>query len=420
MQKNQSKTIFIVFLLLLLPLVGMAGHKKSSAKTSQNISPVRISVFNPDAEEELVIYTHDSFLTWGLDPTTTRQIAFTDFGIANDVSVRLVEFGGMVDALNTLINQKDNPQADIVLGLDNVMVSRAKEEEILQPYIGVNLTKIPNDLINSLDSEKYLLPIDYGLIAIIFDTEYINTTINPELNQLTFEHLATTFVNDLVVQDPTLSATGVNFLLYQIAFYEEILQQNWTIWWETVKDSITIDDSWSDSWDRVFIAKESHMMVSYGTDPAYNAYFNYSYEKNAAIFHYNEEQYGWMQIEGIGIVNGTTKTAIAEKFVDYALNNTFQDLLALNNWMFPANNDVILPDEYVDYAITTENVTILNYLMSQEYIGQNYLSWLNQWEQLIFGTGYWWIWVLIPSIVIVASLTIAGVLYFRRKRLDIT
>jgi len=419
MKRAHIQTYLVILMLIMLTvncsIIG--SHGLLNKKLSFN--PVRVTIFNPDAEDELVIYTHDSFLAWGLDPETTRQIAFDDFGVDNGISIKLIEFSGMVDALNTLITQKNNPQADIVIGLDNVMVSRAKEEHILQKYSEVDLSNINSSLVNSLDPDKYLLPIDFGLIAIIFDTEFINTTSFPELNQLTFEDLATTFVNDLAVQDPTLSSTGINFLLYQIAFYEQILKQDWTIWWQSVKKEITIDESWSDSWDRVFSAKEAHMMVSYGTDPAYNAYFNYSEEKNAAIFEYNSEKYGWMQIEGIGIVNGTSKKDLAEKFIDYALNDTFQDLIALNNWMFPANQEVILPEDYTNFAITTENVTVLNYQVSSEYINQNYLTWLNEWEQLIYGKGYWWIWVLIPSIIILAGLIITGYIYFRKKRLDI-
>ncbi|NHJ04261.1 MAG: thiamine ABC transporter substrate-binding protein [Candidatus Heimdallarchaeota archaeon] len=419
MKRAHIQTYLVILMLIMLPINCSIIGSQRSFNIDINSYPVRITVFNPNAEDELVIYTHDSFLVWGLDPETTRQIAFTKFGVENSISVKLIEFGGMVDALNTLITQKDNPQADIVIGLDNVMVSRAKEENILQKYPEVDLSKINTSLVSALDPDKYLLPIDFGLIAIIFDTEYINTTSYPELNQLTFDDLATTFVNDFVVQDPTLSSTGINFLLYQIAFYEQILKQDWMIWWQSVKKEITIDESWSDSWDRVFSTKEAHMMVSYGTDPAYNAYFNYSEEKNAVIFEHNSEKYGWMQIEGIGIINGTSKKDIAEKFVDYALNDTFQDLIALNNWMFPANQEVILPDDYINFAITTENTTVLNYQISSEYINENYLTWLNEWEQLIYGTGYWWIWVLIPSLIIIAGLIIASYVYFRKKRLDI-
>ena len=416
---NKRLQIFILIsLLILLPIFGaFSGNLTISQKTQLEY---KTYIFNPDAEEELVIYTHDSFIAWGLDPVAARNKAFTEFGITHNVSVLLYEFSGMVDALNTLINQKDNPQADVVIGLDSVMVSRAKEEGILKPITsGVNISGIPSSLISALDPEKYLLPIDFGLIALIFDTEFITTTSYPELLDLSFDDLLTTFGEDFALQDPTLSATGVNFLLYQIIFYEEILGQDWTEWWKSAQGLVSIDKSWSDTWARVFDTKEDHIMVSYGTDPAYNAFFNYSFEQNAAIISHNSEEYSWMQIEGIGIVEGTSNETLAKAYVDYALSSDVQELLATNNWMFPANSEVALPPCY-DYAITSENVTILNNLVTSQYIGENYQDWLNTWERVIFGTGNWWAWVLSSTLLVLMILIVVIYVYKRKTKLDIT
>ena len=57
-----------------------------------------------------------------------------------------------------------------------------------------------------------------------------------------------------------------------------------------------------------------------------------------------------MQIEGIGLVNGATNVTLAKSYIDFALSLEMQNLLALNNWMFPVNTEVPLPPSY-DYAI---------------------------------------------------------------------
>ncbi|NHJ39668.1 MAG: thiamine ABC transporter substrate-binding protein [Asgard group archaeon] len=419
MKKKRFQSIIILALIIILPFSNsMQKVNWISGENSPEI--IRTYVFNPSANGELGIYTHESFMAWG-DPADYDLImnqTFHNFGLIHDVTVTVHVFSGMVDALNVLISQKGNPQADVVIGLDNTMVSQAKSEGILMPLTsGINLENISTDLISELDPEKYLIPIDYGLIALIFDTEYITTISYPELLELNFTHLIDVFGEDFVVQDPTQSATGLNFLLYQIIFYEEILGQNWEEWWTSIKDVVTIDKSWSDSWERVFSQKEDHIMVSYGTDPAYNAFFGYSFEQNAAIIHHNSEKYGWLQIEGIGIVEGTSKESLAKDYINYALSSEVQDYISTNNWMFPANNQTILPPCY-DYAITTENVTVLNNLITPEYIGENYQSWLNTWERLIFGSELWWLWILIPGSVILIG-TIVIITIRSRTRIDI-
>lgn len=417
MRTKQIRILLLIPLLVFMPFLGAIS---SNLKFSHSINPgFKTYIYNPNADEELVIYIPDSFIAWGLDPVAARDKAFQAFSVTHGVTVRVQEFSGMVDALNILINQKSNPQADVVIGLDSIMINRAKDEGILKPITsGVNITGIPASLISALDPEKYLLPMDYGLIALIFDTEFITTTSYPEILDLSFDDLITTFGDDFALQDPTLSATGINFLLYQIIFYEQVLGLDWKTWWESARGVVSIDKSWSDTWARVFDAKEDHMMVSYGTDPAYNAYFNYSFEQNAAIISHNSQEYSWMQIEGIGIVEGTTNETLAKAYVDYALSSEVQELLATNNWMFPVNTDVELPPSY-DYAITTENVTILNDLVTSQYVGENYQDWLNTWERLIFGTGYWWAWVLSSTLLIIVVVIVVIMVYKSKTKLDI-
>lgn len=418
-KKKGFQSIIILVLIIILPFSEPISKSYwVSSRTSPEI--IKTFVFNPSAEGELVIYTHESFMAWGepADYDFIMNQTFHNFGIIHDVTVNVHVFSGMVDALNVLINQKGNPQADVVIGLDNTMVSQAKSEGILKPLTsGINLENISTDIISGLDPEKYLIPIDFGLIALIFDTEFITTSSYPELLELNFTHLIETFGEDLAVQDPTQSATGLNFLLYQIIFFEEILGQNWEEWWNLAKDVVTIDKSWSDSWERVFSQKEDHIMVSYGTDPAYNAFFGYSFEQNAAIIHHDSEKYGWLQIEGIGIIEGTSQESLAKDYINYALSSEVQDYIATNNWMFPANNQTILPSCY-DYAITTDNVTVLNNLITPNYIGENYQSWLNTWERLIFGSELWWLWILIPSSVILLG-TVVFITIKRRTKIAV-
>jgi thiamine transport system substrate-binding protein len=426
MMKYQRKIsmILIIMTIILFPLeAAFTAQQMNATSYNQRTGEGNRSVFYPEGKGELIIYTHESFLAWGASGSyeDVMNTAFYDFGESHDVTVTVQTFDGMVEALNTLINQKDNPQADIVIGLDNVLVHQAKAEEVLQAYDSPALADIPNVLIDSLDPEKYLLPVDYGLLALIFDTAQISISTDPDLAELTFDDLKNKYVNDLALQDPTLSSTGLNFLLHQIVYFDKVLDEDWKGWWSAIKGKAAIDQSWSDSWDRVFTEQQAKMLASYATDPAYNDFFNYSSEQNAALIH-NEagEQFGWMQIEGIGIIEGANNVSLAQEYVDYFLSETVQDLIATNNWMFPANEQVTLPPCY-DYAITTENVTVLNEMIEPSEIANNYQDWLSEWERLIYGgeENRWWIWVTVAAVSVLLIGTGVFIYYRNRAKIDL-
>jgi thiamine transport system substrate-binding protein len=65
----------------------------------------------------------------------------------------------------------------------------------------------------------------------------------------------------------------------------------------------------------------------------------------AAIF----EEGHYMQIEGLGVVNGAPHPEAARRFVDYALSETFQSIIPLTNWMYPVRDGMSLPDSF-EYA----------------------------------------------------------------------
>ncbi|MHA1355924.1 MAG: hypothetical protein ACTSR1_12200, partial [Candidatus Heimdallarchaeota archaeon] len=103
--------------------------------------------------------------------------------------------------------------------------------------------------------------------------------------------------------------------------------------------------------------------------------------------------------------------------IDHAISNDFQELIATNNWMFPASSSVDLPPCY-DYAITTENVTILNALVTPSYIGENYQAWLVEWQNIIYVKKYWWVWIIVSSVIII-GITVTVVIYIRKTKLKI-
>ena len=373
----------MLFALLLLPTVASPSVVESIATNVSTVPTFKATNNN----RTLVIYTYESLLQWGDNPEQVYNAVFTEFGDRYGINVTVVRFKDAHTMLQRLIEERLNPQADIVIGLDDILAIKAKESGVLLPYTPANLSLIRSDLVDILDPEHYLVPYDYGLIALVYDTKYVNDTTYPQMSHLTFEDfLNKSLASQLIVEDPTQSSTGLGYLLWQLAIYEKVLNKSWTEWWNATYDKISIKGSWGDAYDE-FLSKQStrHIVVSYGTDGAYSYHFYNDTRYSATLVYANNSYYGWLQVEGIGIVNGTDNLNISKAFVNWFLSDEVQQYIPLNNWMYPANTHVKLPDAY-KYAIDPSKVKVANTLLSKDEIKQNLDSWLITWLNVVSQT----------------------------------
>ncbi len=340
-------------------------------------------VLKKPAEKKIVIYTYESLLKWGTDPNATLQAVYGGFEEKYGCKVEIREFDDARTALLVLIQEKESPKADVIIGVDNILIHEAIDVGVLEPFTPSNINEIPQWLINSLDPTFHVIPYDYGLIALVYDSE----RIPPEqMTGLAFEDLLNPEIaSKLVLEDPTLSSTGINFLLWQIAAYK-MQGKDWTDWWVSIRENALIAGSWGDAYD-IFLdeAQGKPIVVSYGTDPAYSYHFYQETRYKAALVEYGGKEWGWLQIEGIGLVKGAPHKELAKKFIEYFLSPEVQIHIPLNNWMYPANSKTELPEVFEDYAIDPYDVSLMNEMLSQEEIRENLKSWLNTWREIVGG-----------------------------------
>ncbi len=341
------------------------------------------SMFKKVAENKIVIYTYESLLKWGTDPNATLQAVYGGFEEKYGCKVEIREFDDARTALLALMQEKDSPKADVIIGIDNILIHEAINADVLEPFIPPNVNDIPEWLINSLDPTHYVIPYDYGLIAFVYDSKRFS---QEKMAGLTFEDLLNPEIaSKLVLEDPTISSTGINFLLWQIAAYK-MQGKDWTTWWASIKESALIAGSWGDAYD-IFLdeAQKRPIVVSYGTDPAYSYHFYQETRYKAALVEYGGKEWAWLQIEGIGLVKGAPHKGLAKKFIEYFLSPEVQKYIPLNNWMYPANSKTDLPDVYKKYAINPLKVNLMNEILTQQEIKENLKSWLNAWREIVGG-----------------------------------
>ncbi len=331
----------------------------------------------------IFVYTYDSFMLWGDSPDTIDEIVFGPFERQYGVDIEIVRLPTDASGIVTrLLAENTSPIADVVIGIDNILVLQEQVRSVLEPYNTTNIDLLSPGLADALSPERYLIPFDYGLVTQIYSLHDMNTTTHPALANLTLDALAS-MASLLVTEDPRFSSPGLSFLLSEIAISEKILKSDWKSWWTSVKGQINIQEGWSEAWSVWDSDPNIHMMVSYGTDPAYSAYYSGTEPDIAtAPFRYNNTDYAWIQIEGIGLVRGGPNPQIGRLFIDYCLTAAVQSYIALNQWMFPANPNVDLHDAF-DYALSIEDVTPLNMLLAPTEIAANLTRWLDEWESLM-------------------------------------
>ncbi|MFW9993275.1 MAG: thiamine ABC transporter substrate binding subunit [Candidatus Odinarchaeota archaeon] len=381
-----------------------------------------------NSQETLTIYTYESLLDWGNDTEAVEAAVFDQFEQDYSVTINVVKTADAIESMTKLYIERANPVADVIIGIDNNMVFQAVETNLLEPYTPTNIDDIDSDLVKILDPDHHVVPYDYGLISLIYKNSSFYDT---DLTNLTFQDIIDlNLAQKMVISNPLTSSTGLGFLLWTIAAYEEINRTmirkhmdswldsweyimvaggnvsstGWTGWWSSIRDDILVVPSWGDAW--VIWDNEASgrpIMASYGTDPAYDYFWNGEVPSiTATVSHEGGKPNGWLQVEGIGLVKNAQHPELAKKFIDWFLNETVQQYIAENNWMYPANTKVDLPSSYI-YALDPAQVKILNPISDEPVVGDG---------QELTSPGLKW-----PAVLVLAIVGTISVIKRRRKRI---
>ncbi len=305
---------------------------------------------------ELVVYTYDSMVS-GLGKIVSMM-----FEERYGVKVKMVSFGDAGSMLTRLIIEGKHTKADVILGLDQNLLIKAKKSDVLIKYKPKYINKINREFI---DSDFYAVPFDYGAVAVVYNKDKV------KVPPTSFEDLLRPeFKRRIVVEDPRTSSTGLAFLLWTIGVYGE----DFTKYWKKLNDNLlTITASWDYAYSMLENG-EADLIVSYITDAAYSHYYYKSAKYLPAVF--KEGMY--VQVEYVGICKFTDDLDLAKKFVDFMLSEEVQGLIPLNQWMLPVV-DVKLPEVFVRYVPKFERIVKLD----PKSVEKNLERWISEWEEVV-------------------------------------
>ena len=149
----------------------------------------------PQDSLTLTIMTHDSF--------AVSEEVISSFQEQHNVKVNILNSGDASTTVNLAILNKSEPLADVIYGIDNTLLTRALDNDILEKYESPNAYDLEKEFL--LDTQQRVTPINYGDVCLNYDKSYFNANeieIPDSLQSLTNPDYA----NLLVVQNPAASS----------------------------------------------------------------------------------------------------------------------------------------------------------------------------------------------------------------------
>ncbi len=295
------------------------------------------------AAETLTVYAYDSFTSKGSLGAAVRDA----FEKKSGAKTELVSFPSAGEALNQVALEGKKTRADLVVGVDDSLLARARE----------------------MDAFEKLEPFDYGFLALVYDSR--RTTPPPAGTSLRDFASNKAFAKKVVIEDPRTSSIGLSFLLWTRCLFEGAAWEGF--WKDFSKQLVTVAPGWSGAYG-LFLKKEADFVMSYTTSPAYHVEKEKTDAFHAVIFpegHYR-------QTESVGIVRASAKKALAAKWVALLLSDEIQAKVPLTQWMYPVAKSVALPKSFAALPAVPKVLT-----MDAIQLGKSKREWLRQWTAAV-------------------------------------
>lgn len=308
------------------------------------------------AAETVTVYAYDSFSgKGGLGPWIAETLEKR-----HGIRTTFVSFASAGEALNQVAIEGKSTRADVVVGIDQSLLGRAREIGAFEK------TAIPATIPEELrfDAEGRIAPFDYGYLTLVYDSRR-----TPPPKDVSLRGIARTksLVKRIAVEDPRTSSIGLGFLLWTHALYRD---KELDGFWSDFTDKIaTLAPGWSGAY-ALFLKKEADLVVSYTTSPAYHV----EKEKSDAIRGLVFPEGHYRQIEGAGLVARPVRKAAAARWLELLLSTEAQERVPTTQWMYPAAKNIALPKSFADLP------PVKAVGLDVETIARSKREWVRRWE----------------------------------------
>ena len=376
MNKTKPKKVTRFFALIFAAslLSGACSNNQSTnpGETSdQADTPTTDSTTEPNTSDKvtLTLLAYDSF--------TPSPNIFDDFTAQTGIDVE-ISLGGDAGELVTKAGlTSGNPEADVLWGVDNTLLSRALSKDIFTPYATKNLADL-DESARKLVPNNEATPVDTGDVCINYDVNWFKQrNIAPPLTLRALT--SSNYANLLVVPSPVSSSPGLAFMLATIA---EFGQDGWDEYWKSLKQNgALIVSDWTTAYYTEFSGSSGKgdrpIVVSYGSSPPAEMIF--ANPRPATAPTAVAALTCFRQVEFAGILRGTKHKPEAQLLIDYLTDIKFQEDLPLTLFVYPANSKAKMPDDFVKYSLRPESPLQLD----PDLISNNLLFWLDEFTNIV-------------------------------------
>ncbi|MFM5632165.1 thiamine ABC transporter substrate binding subunit [Aeromonas veronii] len=310
---------------------------------------------NVFAADTLTVYTYSSFTAeWGPGPKIKQA-----FEKACDCTLNLVPLEDGVAILNRLRLEGYHSKADLVLGLDDALISEAKQSGLFAPHSAkLDSIKVPGGW-----QDDTFVPYDYGYFAFVYNKDKLKQP--PK----SLKELVERPDLKVIYQDPRTSTPGQGLMLWMKSVYGDKAPAAWA---ELAKKTVTVTKGWSEAYG-MFLDGEADMVLSYTTSPAYHLIAENKPQYQAAAF----EEGHYRQVEVAAKLKSAKQEKLADQFLQFMVSPAFQQEIPTGNWMYPVI-DTPLPKGFEQMITVAKPLAF-----SSDEVAANRKGWIREWLQAV-------------------------------------
>jgi thiamine transport system substrate-binding protein len=314
--------------------------------------------------QELRVLVHSSF--------SLPKPMLAQFEAQSGIKLSIIKGGDAGEMLNKLILTRAQPIADVVFGIDNALMAKARAADVLSPYAGAATQRVA-----AVPLDGPVVAVDYGYVNLNYDKAWFAKS-GLALPQKLDDLAQPAYRDLLVVQNPATSSPGYAFLLATIAGMGEEAAFDW--WGRMRANGLKVAKGWSEAYYTEFTRNGGSrpLVVSYASSPAAEVF--YSKEKITESPTANLFLKGgvFRQVEGVALVKGGQQSEAAGKFIEFMRSAPVQEALQTTMWMYAAEPRTPRP-EVLRHAV--EPTAFDN--PPAELMAQKGADWVSRWTRVV-------------------------------------
>jgi len=321
-----------------------------------------------EAPTDVVLLTHDSF-------AISKQVKAA-FEEESGLTLRILQGGDANEMLNRALLTAGDPQADVIFGIDDSVLSRALAGDLLDEYASDELEQVDPEYD---EADDHVTPIDHGEVCLNVDRAWFAGRGVPPPS--TLESLTEPrYRNLLVVENPATSSPGLAFLLATVDRFGE---DGWEAYWRALRaNGVLAVDGWEEAYTQQFSGAAGSpgkrpIVVSYATSPAAEVIFSSKPLETAPTAAIEDGCY--RQVEYAGVLRGAANEGGARALIDFMLSERFQADVPGSMFVYPVRAGVALPEAFVEHAIVPEDPLQL----PADDIDENRDRWVARWTEIV-------------------------------------